>query len=98
MRRPAPGKRPTHNLDEAALVQQLAGALPHASAAGRARATEWLANIARTASGKALKALIDRHPALTNLLDGIAEAAPYLWDLVRDDPARLLRLLSRNPE
>ncbi|HKM88242.1 MAG TPA: bifunctional [glutamine synthetase] adenylyltransferase/[glutamine synthetase]-adenylyl-L-tyrosine phosphorylase [Xanthobacteraceae bacterium] len=98
MRRPAPGKRPTYSLDEAALVRRLAGALPHALASGRARAAEWLANIARTASGKALKALIEQHPALTNLLDGIAEAAPYLWDLVGDDPARLLRLLSRNPE
>jgi [glutamine synthetase] adenylyltransferase / [glutamine synthetase]-adenylyl-L-tyrosine phosphorylase len=98
MRRSAPGQRPTHNLDEAALVRRLAGALPHALASGRARAAEWLANIARTASGKALKALIEQHPALTNLLDGIAEAAPYLWDLVGDDPARLLRLLSRNPE
>ena len=98
MRRPAPGKRPTHTLDETALVPRLAGALPHASASGRARASEWLASIARTASGKALKALIDRHPALTSLLDGIAETAPYLWDLVEADPARLLRLLSRNPE
>ena len=98
MRRPAPGKRPTHTLDETALVRRLAGALPHASASGRARASEWLASIARTASGKALKALIDRHPALTSLLDGIAETAPYLWDLVEADPARLLRLLSRNPE
>ena len=98
MRRPAPGKRPTHTLDETALVPRLAGALPHASASGRARTSEWLASIARTASGKALKALIDRHPALTSLLDGIAETAPYLWDLVEADPARLLRLLSRNPE
>ena len=79
MRRPAPGKRPTPTLDETALVRRLAGALPHASASGRARASEWLASIARTASGKALKPLIDRHPALTSLLDGIAEAAPYLW-------------------
>jgi glutamate-ammonia-ligase adenylyltransferase len=98
MRRPVPGKRPTHNLDEAALVRRLAGALPYASASGRARAAEWLASIARTASGKALKALSDRHPALTSLLGGTAEAAPYLWDLVGDDPARLLRLLSRDPE
>ncbi|MGA2313332.1 MAG: bifunctional [glutamine synthetase] adenylyltransferase/[glutamine synthetase]-adenylyl-L-tyrosine phosphorylase [Xanthobacteraceae bacterium] len=98
MRRPAPGKRPTHTLDETALLRRLAGALPHASASGRARASKWLASIARTAAGRALKALIDRHPALTSLLDGIAEAAPYLWSLVEADPARLLRLLSRNPE
>jgi [glutamine synthetase] adenylyltransferase / [glutamine synthetase]-adenylyl-L-tyrosine phosphorylase len=32
------------------------------------------------------------------LLDGIATAAPYLWDLITADPARLVRLLRRDPE
>ncbi len=98
MRRPTTGRRPIHNLDEAALVRRLAGALPYASASGRARASEWFASIARTASGKALKGLVEQHPALASLLDGMAEAAPYLWGLVEADPARLLRLLNRDLE
>ena len=54
----------------------------------RARVAEWLAGIAATAAGKALESLVAEHPALASVLGGIAEAAPYLWDLVRADPAR----------
>ena len=38
------------------------------------------------------------HPPLAKLLGGIAEAAPYLWDLVRADPARFVRLLDSDPD
>jgi [glutamine synthetase] adenylyltransferase / [glutamine synthetase]-adenylyl-L-tyrosine phosphorylase len=111
MRRPAPGKRPIKTLDQAALAHRLArsqsspareggqgGRLPRGSAQGRARAAEWLSGITRTAAGKGLKALIEAYPAVGDLLAGIAAAAPYLWDLARADPARLVRLLSRDPE
>ena len=59
---------------------------------------EWLAGIARKDSGKALKLLVDSHPPLARIFAGIAQAAPYLWDLVRADPPRTLRLLTQNPE
>jgi glutamate-ammonia-ligase adenylyltransferase len=98
MRRPAPGKRPKQKLDEAALVRCIDGALPRVSAQGRARAAEWLSSIARTEAGKALGLLVKQHPPLASLLGGIADAAPYLFDLVRADPARFLRLLGRDPE
>ncbi len=98
MRRPASGKRPKQKLDEAALVTRLAGALPRASARGRARVAEWLSSIARIAGGKSLASLVEQHPPLATLLASLAVAAPYLWDLVRADPVRLLRLLSREPE
>ncbi|HMK70408.1 MAG TPA: bifunctional [glutamine synthetase] adenylyltransferase/[glutamine synthetase]-adenylyl-L-tyrosine phosphorylase, partial [Xanthobacteraceae bacterium] len=98
MRRSALGKGPIQNLDDTALVRRMVGALPEPSASGRGRANEWLARVARTASGKALKALVGRYPALTSLMGGIAETAPYLWDLVQADPARALRLLSRDPD
>ena len=98
MRRPAPGKRPKQKVDEAALVRRLDGALPRVSAQGRERVAEWLSSIARTEAGKALGLLVKQHPPLANLLGGIADTAPYLFDLVRGDPARFLRLLGRHPE
>jgi glutamate-ammonia-ligase adenylyltransferase len=97
MRRPAPGKRPKQKLDDAALVRRLGGALPRPSAQGRARVAEWLSGIMRTAAGLALGRLVKEHPPLANLLGGIADAAPYLFDLVCADPARFLRLLGRDP-
>ena len=99
MRRPATGKRrPRQTPDEAALVWRLTGALPRPSALGRSRVTEWLSGIARTAAGKAINSLAAANPPLANLLGGVADAAPYLWDLVRADPARFLRLLSGDVE
>ena len=50
------------------------------------------------ATGKALKSLLREYKTLANVLGGMAEAAPYLWDLVRKDPARVLRLLTRDPD
>ena len=61
------------------------------------RVAAWLAGANAEAAGKALKTLVRAHPPLTRLLGGIAEAAPYLWDLVQADPARLIRLLERDP-
>jgi [glutamine synthetase] adenylyltransferase / [glutamine synthetase]-adenylyl-L-tyrosine phosphorylase len=99
MRRPATGKRrPRQTPGESALVWRLTGALPRPSALGRSRVTEWLSGIARSAAGKAIASLVTTHPPLANLLAGVADAAPYLWDLVRADPARLLRLLNGDVE
>ena len=98
MPRTAPGKRPLKSPDETALVRRIAGAVPLSSALGRARLAEWLASNARKTAGRALKSLIAEHPPLASLLGGIAEAAPYLWDLIGADPARLVRLLSRDPD
>ncbi len=98
MPRPATGKRPKPTIDEAVLVARLSGVLPRASAQDRARVAEWLSSVARTPAGKAIASLVEKHPPLASLLGGIAGAAPYLWDLVRADPARLLRLLNRDAE
>ena len=98
MPRPAPGKRPLKSLDETALVRRIAGAVPLCSAAGRRRLAQWLAGNGRKAAGRALKSLIEEHPLLASLLGGIAEAAPYLWDLVEADPERLVRSLSGDPD
>jgi glutamate-ammonia-ligase adenylyltransferase len=98
MRRPASAKQRKQNIEKAALVRRLGGRLPRASALGRARLAEWLSSIKRTAAGKALGLLVEEHPPLASVLGGIAGSAPYLWDLVRADPARMLRLLDGDPE
>ncbi len=42
-------------------------------------------------------ALFERHPHARVVLEGIAEASPFLRDLVQADPARLLALLGADP-
>src|ERR1700728_3857898 len=98
MRRRKAGMRLTKKREQAPLAGRLAGALPVSSAEGRARVAEWLAAIARTATGKALKASLAQHPRLASLLGGIAAAAPDLWDLIRADPARFVRVIGGDPE
>ena len=66
--------------------------------ADSARLAAWLAEIADAAAGPALAQLIADHPAVSELIAGFSVAAPYLWDLVRADPARLLTLLQADPE
>src|SRR4051794_25712514 len=38
------------------------------------------------------------NPCVRALIEGIAEGSPYLWDLIRADPARCLTLLTADPE
>jgi glutamate-ammonia-ligase adenylyltransferase len=98
MTRPPVKKRSGKKLDEAALIRRLAGALPLSSAAGTARVTAWRAEIKTSAAGKALAALTAGHPALADLLASIAETAPYLWDLIRADPAGFENLVTSDPD
>jgi glutamate-ammonia-ligase adenylyltransferase len=71
---------------------------PHVSAPDKAeqRLNDWLAEI-EPAQSAALDALTD-HPHAKNILLGIAEFSPYLFELVRADAARLVRLLACDPE
>lgn len=50
------------------------------------------------ARGKELERLFKDHPAVRTLIEGIAESSPYLWDLIRADPARLVTLLKADPD
>ncbi len=59
----------------------------------RARVAAWLADIAEQPAAAALTQLLADHPVANELLAGFAQSAPYLWDLVRAAPARLLTLL-----
>ncbi len=64
----------------------------------RVRVSDWLADIARTSAGKALKRLLAAHATVNAVIEGLAEASPYLWDLASADPARLLAILEADPE
>jgi [glutamine synthetase] adenylyltransferase / [glutamine synthetase]-adenylyl-L-tyrosine phosphorylase len=94
----ASGKRPKPVTDKKALARQVTGALPRASTGGRGRVTEWLKSIARTRAGNSISALLQAHPGMTRVLAGIADGSPFLWDLVRADPARSLRLFGCDPD
>ena len=66
--------------------------------AAKARVAEWLAEISRTAPGKALKALLASSPKVEALLAGLADGSPFLWDLASAEPARLLGVLEADPD
>jgi glutamate-ammonia-ligase adenylyltransferase len=98
MTRPAVGKRPGQDLAETALLRRFAGALPLSSVDGLTRVAAWLADIEADAVGNAVTTLNDEYPKLSDILVSIAATAPYLWDLIRADPARLLRLITSDPD
>ena len=91
---PGPAKR---KKTEAAGLAAAINSAPKLSApkeaAGQVEA--WLAEIARSASGKTIRQLLAAKPRgkLGELVAAIAEASPYLWDLIRADPDRFLALL-----
>jgi glutamate-ammonia-ligase adenylyltransferase len=72
---------------------------PHLSAPDRAeqRLADWLTDLAAEQAA-AIENLISRFPFAKTILCGIAEASPYLFDLVRADSVRLIRLLECEPE
>jgi glutamate-ammonia-ligase adenylyltransferase len=72
---------------------------PHVSAPEKAeqRLADWLTDLA-SEQAAAIGDLIARFPLANTILSGIAEASPYLFDLVRADAARLIRLLECEPE
>lgn len=46
----------------------------------------------------ALRAVFFEYPTARAVFEGLVEASPYLFDLVRGDPARTLRVLRTNPD
>jgi glutamate-ammonia-ligase adenylyltransferase len=72
---------------------------PHLSAPGHAeqQLADWLAGLA-PAQAAAAGDFIVRFPRVKTILSGIAEASPYLFDLLRADGARAIRLLGCDPE
>ncbi|MDE2373607.1 MAG: bifunctional [glutamine synthetase] adenylyltransferase/[glutamine synthetase]-adenylyl-L-tyrosine phosphorylase, partial [Hyphomicrobiales bacterium] len=45
-----------------------------------------------------LASLVGKYRKLGELLAGIAETAPYLWELIEADPSRALRYFTGDPE
>src|SRR5947199_5357341 len=72
---------------------------PHLSAPDKAeqQLADWLTDLAPEQAA-AIDGLIARFPLAKTILLGIAEASPYLFDLVRADGARTIRLLESEPE
>jgi [glutamine synthetase] adenylyltransferase / [glutamine synthetase]-adenylyl-L-tyrosine phosphorylase len=71
---------------------------PHVSAPDRAeqRLAGWQTGLAAEPAA-AIDGLTTRFPLAKTILLGIAEASPYLFDAVRADAARLIRLLECEP-
>jgi glutamate-ammonia-ligase adenylyltransferase len=72
---------------------------PHVSdvEGAKQRLADWLSDLAPEQVAK-IDDLKARFPLAETILCGIAEASPYLFDLVRADGARALRLLGCKPE
>src|SRR5262245_31246570 len=76
----------------------VAGPRLHAVDAAHARFDDWLAEIASTPAGASLREFFARHPPLQALMLGLADGSPYLWELTRRSPERLVGLLQSPPE
>ena len=63
-----------------------------------ARIASWLKAVTPETVRSALTALIREYPQLSQMLDGVAEAAPFLFDLIQADAARFVRLLDSAPD
>jgi glutamate-ammonia-ligase adenylyltransferase len=72
---------------------------PHVSAPDKAeqRLADWLTDLPPEQAA-AIDDLVTRFPLARTCLLGIAESSPYLFDLVRADAVRLIRLLESDPE
>jgi [glutamine synthetase] adenylyltransferase / [glutamine synthetase]-adenylyl-L-tyrosine phosphorylase len=66
--------------------------------AARDAVTRWTESISATPAGISLAHLTADFPVVGRLIESIAGGSPYLWDLVRTDPARLVALLEADPE
>ncbi|MGZ5871474.1 MAG: bifunctional [glutamine synthetase] adenylyltransferase/[glutamine synthetase]-adenylyl-L-tyrosine phosphorylase [Bradyrhizobium sp.] len=72
---------------------------PHVSAPDKVeqQLSDWLADLAPGQAAK-IDDLFARFPRAKTIFLGIAEASPYLFDLVRADAARAIRVLECEPE
>ncbi len=80
------------------LAARFAGG-PAASTAEDAerRVAQWLDEIAGP-QREAIQSILDRHPLARAIFAGIADASPYLFDLLRGNAERAHRILTSDPE
>ena len=67
-----------------------------APAESERRLEDWLSDLTPEQSG-AIRALTGSSPLVQAILSGVAESSPYLFDLMRADPDRMLRLFCGEP-
>ncbi|PZA12696.1 bifunctional [glutamine synthetase] adenylyltransferase/[glutamine synthetase]-adenylyl-L-tyrosine phosphorylase [Rhodopseudomonas palustris] len=86
------------DLDQTALAARFcAGPCLYDPVLAAERWAGWLGDLVPEQAG-AITALGTAFPDLQTALQSIAEASPYLFDLIRADPVRLLRVLRGDPE
>lgn len=73
------------------------GPQPFAPAEAARRLADWLGDL-DPAQASTLAGLCASFPQAKAILEGIAEASPYLFDLMRADGGRLIRLLQCEPD
>ncbi|MBN9014782.1 MAG: bifunctional [glutamine synthetase] adenylyltransferase/[glutamine synthetase]-adenylyl-L-tyrosine phosphorylase, partial [Rhizobiales bacterium] len=78
-------------------AQVVAGPVVFAPPEAAQRLADWLADVPPEQAAT-IAATIKQFPRIRTLLEGIAEASPYLFDLIRADAGRLVRLLQSGPE
>jgi glutamate-ammonia-ligase adenylyltransferase len=66
-------------------------------AAAEKRVAEWLTALPPTDAEK-IRALLAAHPTVKSLLESLSESSPFLWDLASCDAARLIAMLTSEPE
>ncbi|OQW60719.1 MAG: glutamine-synthetase adenylyltransferase [Proteobacteria bacterium SG_bin9] len=69
----------------------------HLPAEARQRLADWLDDVSPS-DADALRAILAQHPTAAAIFEAIAEASPYLFDLMRADAARVVRLLQTDPD
>jgi glutamate-ammonia-ligase adenylyltransferase len=69
-----------------------------AIAATDAKIEDWFAQMGAEPEARGLRQVFAAAPKARELIAGLCEYSPYLWDLVRADPDRILRLLCGDPE
>jgi [glutamine synthetase] adenylyltransferase / [glutamine synthetase]-adenylyl-L-tyrosine phosphorylase len=86
------------DVDSTSLAARFVGA-PYLTAAEKAeqRLNDWLQDIAPSQAAE-FEDLLARFPLARTIFAGLAEASPYLFDLVRADASRALRVLRRDPD
>jgi [glutamine synthetase] adenylyltransferase / [glutamine synthetase]-adenylyl-L-tyrosine phosphorylase len=84
--------------DRACFAARIAAPNIPVDEAGRARVDAWLTELAGSDAADALSGITAAHPPVRALIDAVASFSPYLWDLVRADPARLAALMRSDPD
>ena len=70
----------------------------HSPEQAHARVRDWLAELDAASAAQVLTQLFADHPKVEALIAGLAESSPYLWDLARVEPERLVAILTSEPE